>query len=585
MLNLHNHSPSRKRMPLLVYIPRNYDQTHEREQFRDLCALLKKRYYSSPDEMCIFIGNYNIGDVELDGIIIKNEGIVLVEFKDFGGNITATENGDWTAESDGIKTVIRGGSGRKNPYTQAKINRNACRPVLVDTGALTAKQVERLSSLIVFHHPSSINNQISHRIKWLRLCDEKGFLDELDLIVTPDCDLQEEDFSRIIERLNLNPEWINVRYSNSGVLNTEECSEGEKLEEDSEHSNTGMNIVDTSNIGQGALAEVSDNVSSMPGWIESFLFDGLKAHYDPDWRRFSDNLDLSNEEQRKYLGTYFPRSYVELNTIVGRLYDGGRFQSIYSNLDTIAILDICSGCGGDLLGAITACLQNSKRIKTLLITVIEACESSIDSLRAFIQECRKQYPYVTIECKCIRCRIVSINDILAQPIQEYFPYDIILFDKAGAELFRQGIKTVYKDVCAALTPLLNLSGVLCILDITMKDEGTGLFYPQILNDQVNQFISENGSFSSILPLSCRFKERECNTPCFTQQLFTLSHRERANDVSKVTYRLLGHRVFVDDITRHLSPDGKTYIVSAVNSDTCKQCRGSNITNAFQITQN
>lgn len=580
-------------MPLLVYRPRNYDQTHEREQFRNLCVLLKERFSSSPDEMCIFIGNYNIGDVELDGIIIKNEGVVLVEFKDFGGNITATENGDWTAETDGVKSVIRGGSGRKNPYLQAKINRNACRPILVETGALTAKQVERLSSLIVFHHAASINNQISPRIKWLRVCDEKGFIDELDLIVTPECDLQEEDFARIIERLNLDPDWLCVRYSNPEVLNNvnEESAEDEPEEEGYAPSDDiGMNIFDEiealAAVEKVEPVEVSSApASTLPVWIESFLFVTLKARYEPDWRRFSDNLDLSDEEQRKYLGTYFPRSFVELNTIFSNLYNSGRFQSVYSNLDTIAILDICSGGGGDLMGTITACLQNSKRLKTLLITVIEACESSINSLRYFIQECRKQYPYVTIECKCIRCRILSVNDILAQPINEYFPYDIILFDKAGSELFRQGMKTVYKDICSVLAPLLNLSGVLCILDITMKDEGTGIFYPQILNDQVNRFISEDGSFSSILPLSCRFKERECNTPCYTQQVFLVSHRGKSNDVSKVAYRLLGHRVFVDDITRHLSPDGNSYVVSAVNSDTCKQCRGQNIVNAFELTQN
>ena len=78
-------------MPLLVYRPRNFDQTHEREEFRNLCGLLKERYGTSPDEMCIFIGNYNIGDVELDGIIIKDEGVAIVEFKDYGGKITAVE--------------------------------------------------------------------------------------------------------------------------------------------------------------------------------------------------------------------------------------------------------------------------------------------------------------------------------------------------------------------------------------------------------------------------------------------------------------------------------------------------------------
>ena len=581
-------------MPLLVYRPRNFDQTHEREQFRNLCVLLKERYYSSPDEFCIFIGNYNIGDVELDGIIIKNEGVAILEFKDYGGAISATENGDWVAVENGVKSIVKGGSGRKNPYTQARINRNASRPMFIESGAFSQKQVERLASMIVFHRPSEIENRVSSRIKWLRVCDERSFIDELDLVVSPDCDLQREDFKRIIDRLALDSDWLCVRYSNSEVLNDvvdDSETSATSDQEDAPPNDTEMNIFDrieTTPISEEPVqAETRPAlpVLSLPQWVESFLFDSLNAKYEPDWRRFSDNLDLSDEEQRKYLGTYFPRSFVELSSIVENLFQSRRFQTVYENLDTIAILDICAGCGGDLLGAITKLLQKSKKLKTVLVTVIEACESSINSLRYFIRECRKQYPYVTIECKCIRCHIESIDDILTLPINEYFPYDLILFDKAGSELFRQGIRTVYKSICSTLAPLLNLSGILCILDITMKDEGTGLFYPQILNDQVNRFVTEEGVYSSILPLSCHFKERECNTPCYSQQVFLVSHREKESDVSKVAYRLLGHRVFVDDITRNLSSDGNSYVVSAINSDTCKQCRGINIVNAFELTPN
>ena len=580
-------------MSLLVYRPRNFDQTHEREQFRNLCVLLKGRYASSPDEMCIFIGNFNIGDVELDGIIIKNDGIIIVEFKDYGGNIIATENGDWTAETDGVKSIIRGGAGRKNPYLQAKINRNACRPILIETGAFTEKQASRISSLIVFHHSSVIDNQISPRIKWLRICDEQGFIDDIDLIVTPACDLQTHDFDRVIERFALNPDWLCVRYSNLEVLNNKTETATKEIEcgnNPAVSSDDTMNIFDELEATTTSESVLStDNVllsaSYLPDWIESALFDKLRARYEPDWRRFSDNLDLSEEEQRRYLGTYFPRSFVELHTIIENLYQNNRFNAIYSNLDTIAILDICSGCGGDLLGTIASCLKNSKRLRNLLITVIEACESSINSLRFFVQECRRQYPHVNIECKCVRCHIRAAKDILAQPINEYYPYDIILFDKAGSELFRQGIETVYYDMCTALTPLLNLSGVLCILDITMKDEKTGVFYPQFLNEQVNQFIVADNSYCSIVPLSCRFKERECSIPCFTQKQFMVSHRDKANDISKVTYRLIGHRVFVDDITRNLTPNDQCYIISDVNSDTCKLFSGHKYSNAFDIKQN
>ena len=115
----------------------------------------------------------------------------------------------------------------------------------------------------------------------------------------------------------------------------EESAEGEPEEEGYAPSDdTGMNIFDEIE-AQAAVEKVepvevsSAPASTLPVWIESFLFDTLKARYEPDWRRFSDNLDLSDEEQRKYLGTYFPRSFVELNTIFSNLYKSGRFQSVY----------------------------------------------------------------------------------------------------------------------------------------------------------------------------------------------------------------------------------------------------------------
>lgn len=104
-------------MPLLVYKFSNYEHTAEREQYRALCKQLKA-YYENRDEICIFIANYNIYDCELDGMIIKQDAIMAVEFKNFGGTITAVENGHWKAE-DG--TIVKGGS-RKSVYQQANLN-------------------------------------------------------------------------------------------------------------------------------------------------------------------------------------------------------------------------------------------------------------------------------------------------------------------------------------------------------------------------------------------------------------------------------------------------------------------------------
>ena len=76
---------------LLTFRVGNFDTTAEREQFRFLCEQLKAHYEDS-NEFCVFAGNYNIG-CELDALFIKKDAIISIEFKNYGGNVVANENG------------------------------------------------------------------------------------------------------------------------------------------------------------------------------------------------------------------------------------------------------------------------------------------------------------------------------------------------------------------------------------------------------------------------------------------------------------------------------------------------------------
>ena len=89
---------------LLAFRVGNYDNTAEREQFRFLCQQLKTHFGNS-GEFCVFAGNYNIG-CELDALFIKKDAIISIEFKNYGGNVVANENGEWTAD----EVAIKGGS-------------------------------------------------------------------------------------------------------------------------------------------------------------------------------------------------------------------------------------------------------------------------------------------------------------------------------------------------------------------------------------------------------------------------------------------------------------------------------------------
>ena len=76
-------------MALLVYNVGNYNHTAEREQYRALCKMLQQ-YYAEREELCIFVGNYNMNDIEYDGLLFKSDAVMCIELKNYVETIIAT---------------------------------------------------------------------------------------------------------------------------------------------------------------------------------------------------------------------------------------------------------------------------------------------------------------------------------------------------------------------------------------------------------------------------------------------------------------------------------------------------------------
>ncbi len=177
-------------MALKVYKITEYDHIAERKQFESVKALLSAcngnensgndndndndkdngnvigNINANDKGDCILIGNYNIEGVELDALLICRGGVRILEFKNWGGEIIARENGDWTAEN----MIIGGGSGQKSPYTQIRLNRSRCAAGLKK---FLGSEIGNISAAIIFAKDSHIDStQMSDSVKkWLTLCD------------------------------------------------------------------------------------------------------------------------------------------------------------------------------------------------------------------------------------------------------------------------------------------------------------------------------------------------------------------------------------------------------------------------------
>ena len=296
-------------------------------------------------------------------------------------------------------------------------------------------------------------------------------------------------------------------------------------------------------------------------WLDSYIFDKLEASYDPRYRRFAYNDDLTEEEAKIYLGTYFPRSYAEHFLIFENLLTNPVFRSKYEAKRHLSIFSIGAGTGGDIVGLLTAIDKFLPSSIGITLIALDANQNSLALQKAVIDR------YSTISNRSISltqfCERIESESTLKKYADNAIPdgsLDVVLFAKVGCELHGKhvfGEDNVYEVSLRQFASKLSDSGVFSLLDVTTNVDGQ-TFMPFILNQGVNRFISRNQAYSTLLPLSCHFYETQCDRPCFIQQEFLVSHCKKSRDLSKICYRIVAKKSFCDSI---INNKAKRYIVT------------------------
>lgn len=296
-------------------------------------------------------------------------------------------------------------------------------------------------------------------------------------------------------------------------------------------------------------------------WLDSYIYDKLGASYDPRYKRFAYNDDLTEDEAKIYLGTYFPRSYAEHFLIFENLLTNPVFRSKYEAKRHLSIFSIGAGTGGDIVGLLTAIDKFLPSSIGITLIALDANQNSLALQKAVIDR------YCTISNRIISltqfCERIESESTLKKYADNAIPdgsLDVVLFAKVGCELHGKhvfGEDNVYEVSLRQFASKLSDSGVFSLLDVTTNVDGQ-TFMPFILNQGVNRFISRNQAYSTLLPLSCHFYEAKCDRPCFIQQEFIVSHCKKSRDLSRICYRIVAKKSFCDSI---INNKAKRYIVT------------------------
>ncbi len=299
------------------------------------------------------------------------------------------------------------------------------------------------------------------------------------------------------------------------------------------------------------IIEYLKTETRLPKWLDDYIFDDLEAEYCPDFKRFEYNLDLNENENLKYLGTYFPRSYAESFCIFDNIFQNKQYRKNISQKESLNILSIGCGTGGDLIGLITVIQKYNPKISNINIWAVDGNSDALSILEKVVNK------FNILHSKNIKLTTINtvFNSIEEIDIVEFsiYSYDYIITFKMICEIISAGrgrYDNSYYDFSIKFLRLLSESGLCILLDVTTKAEHIDIFNPILMNLQVNRALRELKEYQTLLPLSCNKNENRCFVQCFTQQKFYVSHKAKVNDLSKVSYRIVGKASLIAKILQN-----------------------------------
>ncbi len=301
-------------------------------------------------------------------------------------------------------------------------------------------------------------------------------------------------------------------------------------------------ITVSSHITQNAPSAVETQLKSstrLPSWLDDFIFKTLHAEYAPNHERFDYNLDLSETDIRKYLGTYFPRSYAESFCIFDNLFRNVGYAGEFLSDSPINIAVIGCGTGGDLMGLLTVISKYSALNRKINITAVDGNKDALDVLFQIVER-YKQYYRKDLSLKVIHHTFSDISSFSIDSVGTKHSFDFVLCAKMICEIIASGNGSndnAYYDFVKQFLPLINSRGVFYLLDVTTRQKHS-TFNPFLMNEQVQNAMVECHNYCVISPIPCSLYNSICKNSCFYQKTFTITHSHVREDKSKVAYKLI-----------------------------------------------
>lgn len=256
---------------------------------------------------------------------------------------------------------------------------------------------------------------------------------------------------------------------------------------------------------------------SLSSWLDDYLFQKLGARYKREYGDLA-AIDWGSEQLRAYLGTYFPRSYVEAYSVFVEVFRSGRWLEPRH----LSIYDFGCGTGGEILGLLRAIEECLPSVRSVEIKALDGNSNALRLLECILSEAKK-YHAIDIVLKPSLVHVEDIYDLSLLNAIVRDQYDIVMTSKAICEFVGKsclGAQRAYAEFLRVFQNKLKPNGAVLLTDIASP-----LLEGYWCGDLMDKAIQ--GAGGRVL-----FRNQGYN------QQYLISHSLNPCDISKLVWRMV-----------------------------------------------
>lgn len=200
-------------MSFTSYLIRKFDFSHENIFFRKFSENLNSVYGEKQGEH-ILIGNIGCNGHQIDAIYITKGQITIIDFKDYSGELTFSENNPWKIKNANNDLLfVQGGAHSRNPFQQVRAYRFSLMDFLSHHSNSFVKnrtnvRWDHIGCMVLFQNHVEFNDdEIPPNVKkYFHIADKNNIINLIDSIYSQGLEFTDNEIQSIIGVLDVKPQ-------------------------------------------------------------------------------------------------------------------------------------------------------------------------------------------------------------------------------------------------------------------------------------------------------------------------------------------------------------------------------------------